>query len=130
MPINYPLAAFATRETLQLAEMPPTPDLERLMLTPENSYLRCYRLGECSVIVTREGGRFHLSVAHPRRLPGWAEVAEAWYRCVPLAGRRTGCVALPPVADYVNVNPNCMQVVEIDGVREGFAAEAAPEGCR
>lgn len=96
---------------LRLAETVPPPALQARMLNAENSYLRTYTLGECTVIVTRERGRWHLSIAHPARLPTWREVAEARYRLLP-ADLVCGMI-LPPKAAYVNIHETCLHVYEI-----------------
>lgn len=103
-----------------LRELPPRPG-DELFLNPGNAYLRRYELGECIVIVTREGGMYHLSISHRRRYPSWDEIVEAWYRTVPGAEGRVGAMVLPPLRLYLNVDENCMQVHEIDGAefREG-----------
>lgn len=98
---------------LVLAEMPVPPDLEARLVGESNSYVRAYTLGECSVLVTKENGRWHLSVAHQRRLPTWAEVATARYRIVP-DGVVMGML-LPPKAAYVNLHEHCFQLYELTG---------------
>jgi len=64
------------------------------------------------VIVTREFGNWHLSIAHPLRYPTWDEIAEARYRILP--DGVTMALLLPPRAEYVNVNPNCFQLFQVD----------------
>jgi hypothetical protein len=103
---------FADRAPLPFAELPPPAALHRTVGVGVNDYLRTYRLGECSVIVTKEFGRWHMSVAHPDRYPHWDEVAEARYRTTP--GDVWMALALPPLADYINVNPNCFQLIQIE----------------
>lgn len=56
-------------------------------------------------------GRWHLSVAHPERLPTWAEVSDARYRLVPDSA--TMVMILPPMAEYVNVHQYCFHLHEI-----------------
>ena len=80
------------------------------LLNAKNSYLRVYTLGECSVIVTREYDRWHMSIAHPRRYPTWDEVATARYRAIP--ANTWMAMMLPPPAHFVNVHENCFQLVE------------------
>lgn len=110
-------SSLAKKVPTPLAEVPPWPPLDRMVAFSAsgtaNSYLRCYRLGECPVVVTREGGLFHLSISHPGRYPTWEEISEAWYRTVPGAGERTGALILPPLEEYINVVRTCMQVVEV-----------------
>lgn len=48
---------------------------------------RAFRFGQCSVIVGKEKGRWHISIAAPRRLPTWEEVRDARYRFIPMAGQ-------------------------------------------
>lgn len=112
MPAMKPSAL--KRKPLPLAEQPPLPIHARL-LTAENSYVRFYTLGDCTVLVTREFGRYHLSIAHPKRYPAWEEISEAWYRVVPGAAERVGALILPPLSRYLNVHEFCMQVHEIPG---------------
>lgn len=107
--------SFTERKPLPLAEFPPPPEMAAATLVPDvNSYLRCYRLGECTVIVTREFGDWHASIAHRDRLPTWDEVAEARYRILP--DGVTMAMLLPPMKDYLNIHPNCLQLVQIDPV--------------
>lgn len=113
---------FLDESPLPLAEHPPPSTTEARLLNATNSYLRCYSLGECSVIVTREYGRHHLSIAHPRRDPTWREIAEARYRILP--GDVVMAMLLPPLASYINLHAHCFQMIEIDDP----AAAAAP--CR
>jgi hypothetical protein len=72
-----------------------------------------YRLGECPVILTHDGGTYgwHLSISHKRRYPMWDEIAEARYRLLPAHV----CMAmiLPSMAHYVNVHTYCFQLIEI-----------------
>ncbi len=97
---------------LPLIMIEPDDEARRRLVNQANAYLRTYRMAECSVIVTREFGRWHLSIAHPRRLPTWREVSQARYRVVP--DNATMVMILPPKEAYVNVHRFCFQLVEID----------------
>ena len=80
-----------------------------------------YRWGDCTVIVTREYGEWHLSIAHPDRFPTWDECAVARYRLIP--DGVTMAMILPPRRAYVNIHRNCFQMVEIpdrDGERPQY----------
>lgn len=104
--------SYTERRPLTLRELPPPPQLSRSLLADgQNSYLRVYRLGECAVIVTKQYGRWHLSITGPDRLPTWDEVAEARYRILP--AEITAAMILPPKDLYVNIHPNCFQLVEV-----------------
>jgi len=104
--------SFSTRKPLKLVEIPPKDDMIRDLVNNANGYLRCYTLGECSIIVTRERDHWHLSIAHKTRYPTWDEIAEARYRLLP--DTITAALLLPPKKDYVNFHENCFQLHEIE----------------
>lgn len=112
--------SFEERRPSALREIPAPDALQARLVNVNdaNSYLRCYVLGECSVIVTKEYGRWHLSIAHTRRYPTWDEIAEARYRILP--PDITAALILPPKEHYVNLNKHCFQVVEVrdDGLAD------------
>lgn len=119
--------SFTGKKPLKLREIPPPRSLERSLIVPNvNSYLRTYALGECSLIVTKELGRFHMSIAHPRRYPTWDEIAEARYRVIP--EHVTMVMVLPPLREYVNTHENCFQLKEVppDVVAEAETNPTAP----
>lgn len=101
--------SFADRAPLELVEIVPPPQLAARFLGI-SPVLRAFKLGGCSVIVTRELGRWHMSIANPVRYPHWDEVAEAKYRILPKVNM---AMALPPIDAYVNANENCFQLLEI-----------------
>ena len=104
------------RRRVKPIEIPAPQSLQdRLIIAGVNSYLRVYVVGECNVIVTREQGAYHMSVTHPKHQPTWAEIADAWYACVPGAAARTGVIVLPPEAEYVNIHSRCHHVHEYEG---------------
>lgn len=72
-----------------------------------------HAFGECRVFVGIEDDRWHLSIAHPRRLPTWDELRDARYRFVPDAV--VMAMLLPPKADYVNYHLYCFHLWEIRG---------------
>jgi hypothetical protein len=69
---------------------------------------KAYLLGECSVLLSREHGEWHLSIAHPTRYPTWDEIAQARYRLLP--PEIWVALYLPPADQYVNVHRNCFQL--------------------
>ena len=105
--VNQGRPSFTDREPLPLKRLP-DPDI--LMGARQEYY---YMLGECSVIVTDEGGTYpwRLSIAHPGRYPMWDEIAEARYRMLP--ADLTMALILPPLDRYINANANCFQLVQI-----------------
>jgi hypothetical protein len=79
---------------------------EVAILNPEAVGLRCFRLGECAIMLAqepddRERLHWHLSISHPRRYPTWDEIKTARYRLTP--ENVTMAMLLPPVGEYVNV---------------------------
>jgi hypothetical protein len=104
--------SYEQARPLRLAEIPPDPKFEAMVLDKNNSYVRAYTLGECTVSVTKEFGDWHLSIAHPRRYPTWDEVAEARYRLLP--ADRTFAMLLPPKDQYINIHNFCFQLLEVD----------------
>jgi hypothetical protein len=92
-------------------EVPTTPEQQRTMVNAENHYLRCYLLGTCTVVVTRELGQWHMSIAHQSRYPTWDEVATARYNAIPDAV--TMAMLLPPRSEYVNLHRFCFQLHEV-----------------
>jgi hypothetical protein len=107
-PLNWMRPDAEIQAQLPLKEIP-VPWQNAL---PGNAYAKAYRLGECSVIVTREGGKWHLSVAHHNRYPTWDEISQARYRLLP--GDIWVAMYLPPKDDYVNVHKNCFQMYECE----------------
>lgn len=103
---------FTEKAPLELREIPVPEQVQRTMVNEDNSYVRAYLLGECSVIVTREHGRWHISIAHPRRDPTWDEVAAARYRLMP--DEILAAMLLPPRERYVNLHPHAFQVMQVE----------------
>jgi hypothetical protein len=101
--------------TLGFKEFQPDGQMISEMVNESNDYLKCYYVGECSVIVTREFGRWHISISHWKRYPSWEEVSYAWYQLVPGAGESVeGVMILPKISQYVNLNRYCLHVFELD----------------
>lgn len=84
---------------------------------------RRYRMGELSVIVTRDifpnpgpidydHPRWHLSVQHPDRYPTWDELGRARDLFVPEDVWL--CIPHPPRAYWFNLNPTTLHLVEIE----------------
>lgn len=107
--------SYRAARPLNVHELPPPPQLLATMINAANDYLRVYLIGECSAIVTREHGKWHLSIDGRTRYPTWLEISAAWYRLIPGAEGIAGALVLPPLHEYVNVNEFCMQVLQIEG---------------
>jgi len=97
---------------------------------------RWFRVGPCSVAAGREflagEPRYHMSVAHPRRLPTWDEIKEAkqaMHTLGVLESDRTYVMPFPPRRSWLSVHPYCFHLWELlnseiaaDWAREGEAA--------
>jgi len=64
-----------------------------------------------SVIVGIENGRWHLSIAHPKRLPTWDELKDA--RSLFTPKDVFFCVPFPPESLWINIHNYCLHIWEI-----------------
>lgn len=75
---------------------------------------RADRRGKLTVMVDSpfdgNDGRFHLSIAHPSRLPTWAEVKDARVRFLP--AELHFCVPFPPRRYWLNAHEFCLHLWE------------------
>lgn len=70
-----------------------------------------YRVGDCSVLVSVDDGRWHLSIGHPSRYPTWDEVKFARYRLLD-ADLQMG-MFLPPPDSWVNEHDHVFHLWEV-----------------
>ena len=96
-------------DTVEVSTVPPSVSLGEFVFGPVRA--NRYRIGECNVLVTKEDGRWHLSMSHPSRLPTYWELKEARYRHVP--DDVTMAQLFPPTREFVNVDPNCLHLWEV-----------------
>lgn len=77
---------------------------------------KIFEKAELRVLVSHEdhGGkmRWHLSISHPSRYPGWDEIKDARYSLLPLG--LTFAQILPPPGEYTNIHRNCFHLWEIE----------------
>jgi hypothetical protein len=95
----------------RLEEIPPRAEDQARYINEVNSYLRIYRYGACGVIVTKEYGKWHISVSRPDRLPSWDEIRDVRYAIAP--DDVTMAMILPPKSSYINIHPNCLHLWEM-----------------
>jgi len=62
-------------------------------------------------IVSRDDGKWHLSVSRPNRYPVWDEIKQTRYDLIP--DNVYMAMILPPKDDFVDVHPNCFHLWEI-----------------
>ncbi|KKL90603.1 hypothetical protein LCGC14_1903060 [marine sediment metagenome] len=70
-----------------------------------------FNFGECSVIVSKDAGKWHLSIAHPSRYPTLDEIRDARYKF--LSNDLHVAMIYPPKEEYVNVHNNCFHLWEL-----------------
>lgn len=80
---------------------------------------KAYRTdSNCAIIVASEpvgpngALRWHLSISHSRRYPHWEEIKAARYELIP--DEAMMAMILPPAEQYVNLNPYCFHLYEIE----------------
>ena len=73
--------------------------------------------GSLTALVSRDDGKWHVSVSHPKRYPTWDEMACARERFTP--DEVTMAMVLPPRREYVNVHSTCLHLFEIDSAEAG-----------
>jgi hypothetical protein len=77
----------------------------------------CGYWGRLTVMVSRDDGKWHMSVSHPTRYPTWDEIRDARYEFIP--DEITMAMFLPPRDQYINVHENCFHLHEVEGPRHG-----------
>jgi hypothetical protein len=93
---------------------------ERLLTDMGSLHAERWRVGECSVMLSRDplAGRhfrWHLSIAHPSRYPSWDEIKTAAYGIEALQGVMLAQVLHPgDGTPWVNLHENCFHLYEID----------------
>lgn len=71
-----------------------------------------FRFRGCKILVSREFGKWHLSISHPEKYPDWDTIRDARYALLP--DDITMAMLLPPTSQYVNVHHNCFHLHEIE----------------
>lgn len=83
----------------------------REMDVPGVGRARVAMLHGCTVIITKEAGKWHLSISHKDRDPSYFDIKEARYRWIPDSA--TMAMIFPPAAEFVNMDPHCFHLFEI-----------------
>ncbi|MCK5292928.1 MAG: hypothetical protein KAR39_13035 [Thermoplasmata archaeon] len=73
-----------------------------------------YKFGRCTVIVTMDAGRWHLSISTPDCSPSYKELKHARYTYCP--DNITMAQLFPPQAEFVNFHPYCHHLWQVIGV--------------
>ncbi len=106
----------ATRRNFPKIEKRSTPD-SLLMFQALGQLERdftVYMMGRVQIFLgIDDGGKHHLSIAHPKRYPTWDEIVHIRYELIP--DNVTMALILPSMAEYINVHEHCFQLNEIAG---------------
>lgn len=93
-------------------QVPISPPVWKLLASdPDVRSVRAFVKDELMVLVASEpimpdgSAGWHISISHPTRYPTWEEQKDARYSLVPDSAYMVS--VLPPIADYLNVHPNC-----------------------
>lgn len=70
-----------------------------------------FRMGRCLVIVSKDIGKWHLSISCRDADPTYEEIKEARYKYVP--DNVYMAQIFPPKAEFVNLHPHCYHLWEI-----------------
>lgn len=69
-------------------------------------------IGQCRILVTKDFGKWHLSISREDRSPSYDEIKEARYALLP--DDITMAQIFPPKKEFVNFHPYCHHLFEID----------------
>lgn len=67
-----------------------------------------FRLGKCTVIVSKDAGLWHLSISRKDKLPSYDELKTARYQFMP--DIKYVVQIFPPKQDFVNEHPFCLHL--------------------
>lgn len=112
----------------------PMPEATTRLLPPDAT-TRAFRFGPCTVLAGRELGRWHMSIAHPRRLPSYDDIKDAraaLERIGALDPDAAMAMPFPPRKWWLSVHQYALHLWQIDDPtmvdlwrEEGLAARAS-----
>ena len=70
-----------------------------------------WEFGNCIVCISKDLGKWHLSISHSSRYPSYDEIKSARYEFI--QDETTMAMLFPPVKDFVNICKNCFHLYEI-----------------
>jgi hypothetical protein len=71
-----------------------------------------FRMGRCLVLVTIDGGKYHLSISTEKEIPTYEELKQARYQFIP--DDAFMAQIFPPKSDFVNAHPYCLHLFEVE----------------
>ena len=63
-----------------------------------------------TIIMSKEKGKWHISLSHKTRYPTWDELKEMKYHFFPDISM---AIIFPPKEEYVNIDTNCFHLYEL-----------------
>lgn len=70
-----------------------------------------FAFGKCTVLITKDNGKWHLSISKPNASPSYNEIKEARYRFLP--DDVYMAQIFPPKGEFVNIHPYCHHLYEL-----------------
>lgn len=70
-----------------------------------------FKMGRCSVIVSIDNGKWHLSISTPKESPTYDEIKDARYKYIP--DNVYMAQIFPPKAEFINIHKYCHHLFEI-----------------
>lgn len=70
-----------------------------------------FKMGRCTIIITIDDGKWHLSISTPSAQPSYRELKEARYKFLP--NDIYAAQIFPPKEEFINVHPYCFHLFEI-----------------
>lgn len=102
---------------LEVKDIQWPPEMQKLAQAGRSKLVRCCMVnGWLRVLVCIEAGLWHMSISHPRRYPTWDEIKAIRYALLP--DEKTFGILFPPMAQYVNMHPNCFHLHELPEMAE------------
>ncbi len=73
--------------------------------------IQAFKCGPLRALVSKDNGRWHISVSRHDRYPTWDEIKAARYDLLP--NDIYMAQILPPKEKFINVHPNCFHLWEV-----------------
>ena len=72
-----------------------------------------FKMGRCTIIVSIDAGKWHLSISTPNASPSYKEIKAARYKLIP--DNVTMAQIFPPMEEFIDVHHYCHHLWEIEG---------------
>ena len=70
-----------------------------------------FRMGRCFVLVTKDNGKWHLSISTPNAQPSYKELKKARYQFIP--NECYMAQIFPPKEEFINLHEYCLHLYEL-----------------